>query len=264
MPSVWKAWSFFKRDLLTDFSYKLSFLLQALDVLLAVAAFFFLSRGLGDRNPDGYDAFSFILVGMAVNGYMTTCLVCFAQGVRGNQFVGTLKAVLSTTTSPRGFLLYSAVYPFMRAGIDAAIYLLGGMLFGMSLARMNLFGALLMFLASMVAFSSIGILSATFTMLFKKGDPLLWLVGGLSWLLGGVFYPIEVLPSFLQHLSRLLPITHALEGMRAVLLGGADISEIAPQLYALGIFASIVLPLSLLAFSEALRTTRMRGSLGHY
>jgi ABC-2 type transport system permease protein len=137
-------------------------------------------------------------------------------------------------------------------------------MFGLSLGRVNLLAVLLLFLLSVAAFSSIGILSATFTLVFKRGDPLLWLFAGLSWLLGGVFYPLEVLPRFLQHAGQLLPITHALVGMRAALLCNASILELLPQIGVLGVFALVGLPLSLLAFHLGVRWARVTGTLSHF
>ena len=52
----------FRRDLLTDLSYKLSFALQALHVLLGIAAYYFLARLLGESTPGGYAPFPFLLV----------------------------------------------------------------------------------------------------------------------------------------------------------------------------------------------------------
>ena len=264
MRRAWKAWAFFKRDMVIDLSYKLSFAFEALDILFAIAAFYFLAGLLGDKTPQGYASFPFILIGMSVNGYMTASLVCFAQGIRGNQLMGTLKAVLVTRTSPPAIVLLSSLYPLVRAAVDGGLYLLGGILFGFSLARANFAAAGLVFLASLVAFSSIGILSATFTLVFKRGDPLLWMVGSLSWLLGGVFYPLEVLPRYLQQAAQLLPITHALDGMRAALLGGAGVRELLPQMGALAIFGVVGLPVSLVGFSWAVRRARVTGTLGHY
>jgi ABC-2 type transport system permease protein len=264
MPLAWKAWAFFKRDLLTDLSYKLSFAFQVVDILVGIGAFYFLARILGQAAFRGYEPFPFILVGMGVNGYMTTCLVCFAQAIRGNQPPGTLKTVLVTPTSPVAFVLFSSLYPSARAAFDAVLYLLAGTMFGLSLGRVNIPAVLLLFLLSAAAFSSIGILSATFTLVFKRGDPLLWLFGGLSWLLGGVFYPIQVLPRFLQHAAQLLPITHALVGMRAALLHHASILELLPQLGVLGLFGLVGLPLSLLAFHLGVRWARVTGTLSHF
>jgi ABC-2 type transport system permease protein len=172
--------------------------------------------------------------------------------------------VLVTPTSPVAFILYSSLYPFVRATVDAVLYLLAGTLFGLSLGRVNLPAMLLLFLLSAVAFSSIGILSATFTLVFKRGNPILWLFGSLSWLLGGVFYPVEVLPRFLQHAGQFLPITHALVGMRAALLGGVSIAQVLPQIGMLGLFGLVGLPVSLLGFYWGVRRARTSGTLSHF
>jgi ABC-2 type transport system permease protein len=260
---IWRAWVFFKRDLVTDWSYRFSFALETFHILITVAAFYFLASIVGEKELDGYASFPFILVGLGVNAYMTTCFVCFAQAVRGNQLAGTLKAVLTSSISPAEFLVLSSGYPFVRATIDAIAYALGGLLFGLSLDRVNLGAAALVFVTSILAFSSIGLVSATFTLLFKRGDPLLWLFGSGSWLLGGVMYPNSVLPPALRDAAELLPITHALRGLRAAVLSNASIVDVWPQVQALVLFATIGLPLSVIAFNLGLRRARIAGTLGH-
>jgi ABC-2 type transport system permease protein len=256
-------WVFFKRDLVADWSYRLSFALEAAHIVITVAAFYFLAAVVGRERLDGYASFPFILVGLAANAYMTTCFICFAQAVRGSQLTGTLKAVLVSPISPTQFLLFSSGYPFARATLDAAAYIAGGVLFGLSLAGVNAGAAALVFLASLLAFSSIGLLSATFTLLFKRGDPLLWLFGSGSWLLGGVMYPSTVLPPALRDVAELLPITHALRGLRAALLSNASVIDVLPQVQALAVFAAIGLPLSAMVFNLGLQRARMAGTLGH-
>lgn len=264
MAIAWKAWAFFKRDLLVDFSYKLTFAFGVMDIMVSIGAFYFLARMLGAAAFQRYEPFPFILIGMAVNGYMTTSMVCFAQAIKGNQPMGTLKAALATPTSPAAFVLLSSVYPFFRSAVDGALYLLGGILLGLPLARVNLPAVVVVFVLSVLAFSSVGILSATFTVVFKRGDPLLFLIGSLSWLLGGVFYPLSVLPRFLQHAAKLLPITHALEGMRAAMLGAASMADLLPQLAVLALFGLVGLPLSLLVFCLGVRWARVTGTLSHF
>jgi len=264
MTAAWKAWAFLKRDLLTDISYKFSFTFQTLDILFAIASFHFLAQLLEDKAPQGYASFPFILVGMAVNGYMTTSLVCFSHGIKSSQVTGTLKVLLATRTSPLALVFLSSLYPLVRSALDGGLYLVGGVLFGLSLTKVNLPAMLLLFVLSLLAFSAIGILAATFTLLWKKGDPLLWLFGSLSWLLGGVFYPLDVLPISLQQAAQLLPITHALDGMRAALLAGAGLTQVLPQIGALAFFALVGLPLSLAAFSLGVRRAKVSGTLSHY
>jgi ABC-2 type transport system permease protein len=260
---LWKAWVFFKRDLVTDLSYRLSFALEAIHIVITVAAYYFWASLLGSKKLDGYDSFPFIIVGLTVNAYMTTCFVCFAQAIRGSQLTGTLKAVLTTSTSPAEFLVFSSGYPFARATLDAIAYAFGGLVFGLSLAQGNVIAAALIFAASILAFSSIGLISATFTLLFKRGDPLLWLFGSSSWLLGGVMYPNSVLPSPLRHFAKLLPITHAVKGLRAAVLSRASVADILPEVGALTLFAIVGLPLSLAAFKIGLARAKIAGTLGH-
>lgn len=264
MLTLWKARAFFKRDLLTDLSYKLSFALQAVHVLLIIAAYYFLARFVGDKHPDGYAPFPFMAVGIAVNGYMSTCLVCFTQAIRGGQTTGTLKAALATPTSPVAFIGFSSIYPCARAAGDAALYLVGASLFGLPLGRVNLPALILLFSLSTLAFSAVGIFSAAFTLVFKRGDPLLWLFVTLSWLLGGVFYPIDALPSHLQRLTPLLPITPALNGIRAAVLTGASPGEVVPQLGALAAFGLLGVPASLAAFHLGVRRAKKTGTLSHF
>ena len=263
MQLAWKAWAFFKRDLLTDLSYKLSFALQALHILVAVAAYYFLAQVLGDGNPDGYTPFPFLIVGMAANGYMTTALVCFSQAVRGGQVSGTLTALLSTRTAPTTFILLSSLYPFTRGALDAGIFLVGGSLLGLPLDQANVPATVLLFGVSLLAFASIGILSATITLVFKRGESALTFFVSLSWLLGGVFYPRDVLPPVLQRLAEVLPITHTVDALRATLLDGASVTAVRPQLGALALFTAVALPLSLVAFNAGLRRARVTGTLSH-
>jgi ABC-2 type transport system permease protein len=57
-------------------------------------------------------------------------------------------------------------------------------------------------------------------------------------LLGGFFWPIEGLPSLLQPLARILPVTYAIDGLRQVMIAGADLSS--PQvLLDLGVLTGI-------------------------
>ena len=44
-------------------------------------------------------------------------------------------------------------------------------------------------------------------------------------LLGGIFWPVEQLPPFLQVVARLMPVTYAIEGLRAVMIVGADLTS---------------------------------------
>jgi ABC-2 type transport system permease protein len=115
----------------------------------------------------------------------------------------------------------------------------------------------------MLAFAGLGVLSASYTVLFKRGNPAKWLVLGVSGLVGGMMYPVSVLPGPLQLVARFVPVTYSLQGMRAALLSGAEWRELWPSIGALLIFAVILIPISFVVFSWALRRTKITGTLTH-
>jgi ABC-2 type transport system permease protein len=82
--------------------------------------------------------------------------------------------------------------------------------------------------------------------------------------LGGVYYPVNVLPSWLNVIGQLLPLTHALELLRRSLLNGEGFAQLGGELAILAGLTLVLLPLGLLACQLAIRVARTDGSLSHY
>jgi ABC-2 type transport system permease protein len=245
--------AFFKRDLALDLSYKTAIALEALDLAIGAAAFYYFARVMGDRRPDGYDAFAFLLVGVAVNNAMTTTLTCFAQAVRADRQYGVSKPLAVAPLRATTVLALSAVYPVLRALTGAVACLGAGALAGLSFRGASVAAVLTAGAVATAAFAAVGVLSAAFTLILQRGDPVLWLFGTLSWLLGGVFFPVSVLPPPLQQVSSLLPMTHAVDAVRATLLNGAAARDVRSDLAVLALIAAVglVLGVASLSFAEA-------------
>jgi ABC-2 type transport system permease protein len=101
-------------------------------------------------------------------------------------------------------------------------------------------------------------------MVFKKGDPINMLLMGTSELFGGVLFPIEVFPDWLQSISHILPITYSVNGMRHALLQGYSLAELAPDILTLVLFSLALLPLSLFIFDRAVMKVKAEGGLVQY
>ena len=260
----------FHRDFAVARSYRAAFLLELFGALFGVAGFYFLSRfvespQLARALPQGGSYFSFALVGLAMFDYLSIALHTFDQSLQDARQNGMLENLLVTQTSLPVILAGSSLYPFALMSLRTVIYLgWGAVLFGFPLREANWPGALLVLAASILAFSGLGILSASYLLVFKRGNPLNWAVLGLSSVVGGMLYPVSVLPSWLQQVARLVPVTYALEGMRAALLGHATLRELWPSLAALLVFAAILLPVSFTIFFLALRRTKITGTLTHF
>jgi ABC-2 type transport system permease protein len=178
--------------------------------------------------------------------------------------MGTLEAMLVTPTSTSSIIALSSLWNFIFASFRVLMYLIIGMLLGVDMTDANICGALLILVLTIICFSSIGILSASFIMVFKRGDPINMLLMGTSELFGGVLFPIEVFPGWLQNISHILPITYSVNGMRHALLQGYSIGELAPELTTLVLFSVMLLPFSLFIFNKAVLRVKEEGGLVQY
>ncbi len=262
--------AFLWRDILNEISYKLSFFLQLLSMFPVVLMFFFLSSIVGNSiegplHPYGGDYFPFVLVGIALQNYLNLSLSSFSANIRESQLSGTLEAVLIAPVSLSLFILGSTAYSFILNSLRIIIYLgIGALFFGVKFRYSQLLLTTGIIILTVASFSSMGIFSACFIILFKKGDPLNWAFGVLSWLMGGVYYPVSVLPEWMQKAAYFIPMTHSLEALRLSLLAGEGFFSMTSHLAALALWTIIGLPISLLSFRYAMNRARVQGNLGHY
>ena len=260
----------FRRDFAVARSYRAAFAIEIFEALFGTAGFYFLSRfvespTLEKSLPPATNYFSFALVGIAFFDYLSVALTTFDASLQEARQNGTLENLLVTQTSLSVILAGSSLYPFVLMSLRTAIYIgWGAVLFGFPLHGANWPGALLVLGASVLAFSGLGILSASYLLIFKRGNPVNWAILGLSSVLGGMMYPISVLPMWLQHVARLIPVTYSLEGMRAAILSHASTRELLPSIAGLLLFAALLLPISFVVFSWALRRTKITGTLTHF
>jgi len=265
-----KPLAFVWRDFIDETSYKFAFLLQFINMFISISMFFFLSKLIGNvgksyLEPYGGNYFSFVLIGVAFYSYLGVSMRSLTGTIRRGQMLGTLEALLVTQTEIPTIIFSSSIYSFIWASLRVAVYLImGAFIFGVNLSDTNLAGAFVMLSLTIISFSSLGIISASFIMVLKKGDPVSWLFTGISGLLGGLYYPISVLPDWLQKFSYLLPVTYALEGMRLAVLKGYSLMELLPNILALLVFSIIMLPFSILIFGFAVRKAKKDGTLTQY
>ncbi len=260
----------FRRDFAVARSYRAAFAIEIFQALFGSASFYFLSRFVQSPTlerslPAGTTYFSFALVGIAFFDYLSVALITFDRSLQEARQNGTLENLLVTQTSLPVILAGSSLYPFVLMSLRTAIYIgWGAVLFGFPLGGANWLGALLVLGASILAFSGLGILSASYLLIFKRGNPVNWAILGLSSVVGGMMYPISILPVWLRRVARLIPITYSLEGMRAAILGHASMRELLPPIAELLLFAVFLLPVSFAIFSWALRRTKITGTLTHF
>ena len=260
---------FFERDLRIASSYRSPFVIELIGALFGTALFYYVARfvdspQLRQALPEGSSYFAYSLVGFVFFDYLHVALDSFDRSLEEARDTGTLEPLLVTQVSLPVILVGSAIYPFAITTLRIAVYLgWGAALFRFPLGPANWVSVLVVLMAILLAFSGFGIFSSAFLLLFKRGNPSKWFFLGVSSLVGGMLFPVSILPDWLQVVAHLNPVTYALDAMRAALLEGAGLSKIAHPLLILLFFASVLLPSSMLAFSWTLRRTKITGTLSH-
>jgi ABC-2 type transport system permease protein len=268
--SGWRlAKAYVLRDFRVERSYRLAFVSSLFGSLTTLLSSGFLSRLVPDDQPAldqfGSDYFTFVLIGTASLSFFTLALGTFSGNLDTEQRQGTLEALLVSPRDPRLLLVCGSLYPFLFATGQMLVYLAGGVVLfsaDLPLDRMGL--AALMTLLTIGVFGSIGMAAASVVIITKRAGSLLTLTAAVFALFGGVLYPIDVLPSGLRIIARVLPMAYGLEGVRLSLVDDLDVGTIARDAGVLVASMAILIPFALTLFKWGVDRARRTGSLAQY
>lgn len=254
-----------RRDLALQRTYGLSLGLGLVSSALALLSHHFVSLWVGAAPAPGLesgDYFTFVSTGLALQLVVTASLAGIGGALAREAHEGTLEVGLAAGLSPGALLLGSAVAPGALALAQAGIALgAGSAVSSLSLARADAGGAAAVLVATLLACAPIGVLGAAAWLLVKRPGVVTTLAAFVFAFLGGVYFPVEVLPAPLAGIADAVPLTLGLRAFRAALLAGAGPAQVADTLTCLLAQAAIGLPLSALVLRAALERSRRRGSL---
>jgi ABC-2 type transport system permease protein len=267
--TIRQVWLFFWRDLSIARTYRTIFIFEIVQALFGATVFYYVARFVDTPElqrslPQGGSYFEFSLVGFVFLDYLNAAMDAFDRSLEEARESGTLEHLLVTQTSLPVFVAGSAIYPFVATTLRILVYVFwAAVLFHFPLHSANWLGVLAVLAVALLAFSGLGILSASYLLIFKRGNPAKWLFLGISSVAGGMLFPVGILPDWLQWVARLNPVTYALEAMRSALLGGAGVVALWGPLVMLLLFAMVLLPAAMSVFAWSLRRTKITGTLTH-
>ncbi|HUC36561.1 MAG TPA: ABC transporter permease [Acidimicrobiales bacterium] len=260
--------AFVRRDWGIAWSYRFPFVLGLGQGFATVGFLYFLSRLVGGRIVSssgglhgGYFAFS--VLGTMLLGFFSVTLTAFAQRLRADQTAGTLEVLFTMPPRPALSVLGSASYQLLYSTIANLVSLLLAVAVGLRFSAAAP-GALLAIAdigVSFALFSAVGIAFAAFVMVFKRGETLTAIGTSALVLVGGVYYPVSLMPHALRLVAEILPFTWALEILRSSLLSSSLPLARFGELCGATILA---IPVALWLFSAALDRARRTGTLGQY
>jgi ABC-2 type transport system permease protein len=204
-----------------------------------------------------------LLVGAVVWAYLGVIFEILTETVAWERWEGTIEytfmAPLSRPVHLFGMGLFAIVY-----GIVRAILLFGvvALFFSLDLSHADFLAALVVLLIASFSFIGIGMMTAVLPLISpEKGTQLGFMAQGILLVVSGVYYPVDVLPEWMQFFSKISPATYALDGLRDAILDGDGLSAMGDELWPLVVIGIVSIPLGLWVFRRGERYAKQHGKL---
>jgi ABC-2 type transport system permease protein len=206
--------AYLRIDLIEEMMFPAPALLRYIAVAFPVLLYYFQTTFL-HTDPQ---VFTVILIGTSVAAGLQDALTGLTSRLQFAQERGTLETYL---VEPVPWALVPIAMNIWRSvtGAFLACVMVGyGCLLGAPIRLGNVPLALLVLFLGVAACNAVGILAASFLILFKRGEPIIMLYGLAASVLGGALFPISVLPGPIRWLSYLVPHSYVINAERQLLM----------------------------------------------
>jgi ABC-2 type transport system permease protein len=222
----------------------------------------FIAKGIGGfTQVERNELATKLLIGGVIWAYLGIIFEILTETVSWERWEGTIEytfmAPLSRPVHLFGMGLFAVAYGVVRAsllfGVIAAF-------FSLHLPDANFTAALVLLAIASVSFIGLGMMTAVLPLISpEKGTQLGFIAQGLMLVVSGVYYPVSVLPAWMQWIAKVSPATYALRGIRASILDGAGARwrDVLPLL----VIGVVSVPLGLLVFRTGERYAKQHGKL---
>ena len=205
-----------------------------------------------------------LVVGAIFWNYLSVVFSWIAETVSVERWEGTLEYTFMAPVRRWSQLVGQVSYAMAYGLIHTAVIFIVMVLFfkQLDLSHANPGTALTFMLLGSFSFVGIGMIAAILPLLYvERGAQMTFVLQSCILLVSGVYYSTEVLPDWMQVLSKLSPATYVLEGVRAGLVHGVPVTELWHDIWPLIVMGFVFIPFGLWAFGRAERYAKRTGKL---
>ena len=204
-----------------------------------------------------------LLIGAVVWSYLGLIFEIETETVAWERWEGTIEytfmAPLSRPAHLLGMGAFAVVYGVLRTVL---LFALVASFLDVHFGHPDFAAATLVLAVSSLSFVGIGMMTAVLPLVSpEKGTQLGFIAQGLLLVVSGVYYPVSVLPQWMQWISVVSPATYTLEGARRAVLDGAGPAAVWGDIWPLIVTGVIAIPLGLYVFSLGERYAKRHGRL---
>jgi ABC-2 type transport system permease protein len=255
-----------KRDFLIFASYRTRFFTTFFTTAVSVTLFYYVSRLVSSPRIGSSDEYyAFVVVGIVIFTVLTSTLVTPVATLRAELQVGTFERMVLSAFGPVRSIASLLLFPLLMAFVIGLLTLAyAGLAFGLDVRWSTAPAAIPLGLLGAIAFAPFGLLMAAAVVLFKQTNAgATFVMTGVT-LLAGLYFPVSLLPDWIEWASEVQPFTPAVDLLRNVLVGTSLSSSVAAELAKLVGFTVVLLPVSLLVLRAAVERSRRKGTIIEY
>lgn len=263
---------FVRRDFRMLFTYKLAFFMSFLSIVFNLFYLVLFGSMFGTLRSDiamqigsNQDFISYILIGSMGWGFLWTVVNSTGFSLKTEMMMGTLESILATPTKIMTMIIAYTLFGCFFGFISfILLFFIGYIFFGIAaFASANIF-TIIVFVLSIIMMMGFGLIFSGLTIWLKNIGETIPLFQGLSLFFSGVYFPISILPIYLQPVAKYVPFYYSMQGLRISLRTTSLTSELANNIIILFILAIIFLIIGYLILRYGLIKSRKEGSLSYY
>jgi ABC-2 type transport system permease protein len=206
---------------------------------------------------------TYLLIGAVVWAYLGVLFGFLMETVAWERWEGTIEYTFMAPLSRAMHLAGQGVFAILY-GIVRAVFLFGvcALFFSLSMPDANFLAALVVLAVASISFIGIGIMTSVLPLISpEKGTQLGFIAQGTLLVVSGVYYPVSVLPGWMQFLAKFSPATYALEGIRGAIIDGEGLSQMGDEIGPLLLIGAVSIPLGLWVFRRGELYAKRHGKL---
>jgi len=219
--------------------------LNAPNSLAVVQPYNIQTQGVVSGHPSYFD---FIAPGIMAMTVMMSVMTGLPVAISQEKEIGTMDGMMVAPVNRLSILLGKTIAQTGRGLIQGVIILaLAIGIFGVAIQGSILLVFALLLLG-VFSFVGLGIVVTSFTKDQETAQMLMMTLMFPMMFLGGVFFPIQQMPWYMQDISKALPLTYASDALRKVMVLGAGVPQISTELVILIVFGVVMIAIALPVF----------------
>lgn len=205
----------------------------------------------------------YLTIGTAMWSYISAVFDSVTETVTIERWEGTIEYTFMAPVSRLTHLLGACIFALVHGlALMVAQLIVISMFFHLDLTKSNWLAAMIITALGSVSLIGLGEIAAILPLLFtERGAQMAYIIRAIMLLVSGVYYPVTVLPGWLQAVAVISPVTYMLDGLRASIQQGRSVTTMWSDIWPLALAGVVLVPLGLVIFEQAERYAKRTGAL---